>query len=168
MRLLVVVASFLAVAGAQAQSLRSTIESSGAKVGAAMKKKDFNALNKAVKSMVTPDFVYIENGQKQNVDTMLANMKMGIGVMQKVTVASAKILTLTEKGNSAKSKAQHTIGGQMPGPDGKPHTMMIVGTVEETYVKKNGKWLMSKMNWLSQKMTMDGKPVDPAAMGGGK
>lgn len=168
MRLLVVLASALLVAGAHAQSLRSTIDAGNAKVASAMKKKDFVALNKAIKGIVTPDFVYVEAGRKQNVDTMLANMKMGIGSMGKVTVASAKVLALKEKGSTASAKTQHTIGGTMPGPDGKPHEMTIVGSVEETYVKKGGKWKMSKMVWLSQKMLMDGKPMDAAAMGGGK
>lgn len=168
MRCLLILASFLAVTAAQAQSLRATIDASNAAVAKAMLKKDFKALNKAIKSTVTPDFVYVEAGQKQDVDTMLSHMKTGIGGMGKVTVAKAKVLSLKEKGSTAMAKAEHTIGGTMPGPDGKPHVMVIIGSVEETYVKKGGKWKMSKMVWLSQKMTMDGKPMDPSAMGGGK
>jgi ketosteroid isomerase-like protein len=168
MRSIVILASLLAFASAQAQSLRASITTTNTQVANAMKKKDFAALNKAIKGTVTPNFVYVENGQKQNVDQMLANMKMGIGMMKKVTVAQAKVLSLKEKGNTGVAKAQHTIGGLIPGPDGKTQTMVVTGTVEETYVKQGGKWKMSKMHWLSQKMTMNGKPFDPAAMGGGR
>lgn len=171
MRSLFVIASLVvAVASAQGQSLRAEADAAGKAIGAAMKKKDFAALSKAMKASCTKDFVYIEKGVKgppQNIDQVIEGIKMGLSSMSKVTVADAKILSLKEKGNTGWAKAQHTMGGITAGPDKKNHTMIIVGTVEETYVKQGGKWKMSKMVWLSQKMTMDGKPMDPAMMGGG-
>lgn len=171
MRSILVLVSLVAVvASAQAQSLRAEIEASGKAIGKAMMKKDFVALAKEMKATVTKDFVYIEKGVKgppQNVDQVIAGIKMGLSGMTKVTVAKATVHSLKQKGNTAVAKGEHTIAGITMGPDKKPHTMVIVGATEDTYVKQGGKWKMSKMVWLSQKMTMDGKPMDPAMMGGG-
>jgi len=129
-----------------------------------MMKKDVNGLEKAMKAGVTSNFVYIENGQKQTFAEMMTNMKMGIGMMKKITVAKTKILSVKETGNKAVAMEEHTMVGTMVGPDKKTHTSGFTGVAEETYVKEGGKWKMAKMVWKSQKMTMDGKPS--TGMGG--
>jgi Domain of unknown function (DUF4440) len=150
---------------AQADSLKSTIESSNKLITEAMKSKDFAKLTKELKAVVTKDFAYSEDsqpGKPQTFDQMLANMKMGIGSMKKVTVASATVLTVKEKGNSASSTAKHTMAGIVPGPDKKDHVLSYTGISTDTYVKQGGKWLMKSMSFKTTSMTMDGKPFGSA------
>jgi len=47
----------------------------------------------------------------------------------------------------------------MVGQDKKTHTMTFTGTSADTYVKQGGTWKMSKMAWIKQTATMDGKPI---------
>lgn len=144
---------------AQASGLRAELEAWNKAVHKMMMKKDVAGLEKTMKTGVTADFVYIENGQKQNFSQMMENMKMGIGMMTKITKADSKILSLKESGNKATCQVQHMMEGTMVGPDKKSHTNSFIGTAEESYVKVNGKWKMAKMNWKAQKMLIDGKPA---------
>lgn len=124
-----------------------------------MKKKDFATLSKQMKAGTTSDFKYTEEGKTQTFDQMMQNMKMGLGMMNKLTVCSTKLLTLKEKGDKAVATNQHMMVGTMTAPDKKTHTMSFSGVSENTYVKQGGKWKMASMTWKSMKQTMDGKPI---------
>jgi len=151
---------------AHADSLKDQIEASNKAIGAAMKKKDFVALDKLLRAAVTSDFVYIEGKQKMNYDTMFKGMKMGISGMSKVTVVESKTLSLKSSGDKGTAVTQHKMGGIVMGPDKKTHTMVMGGTSTETLVKQGGKWKIAKMVWGSSTYTMDGKPMDASKMGG--
>ena len=153
-----------ALVAAQAQSLRAQVEASNKKIHAAMMKKDMPGLEKLFKAAMTKDFKYVEGGKTMSYEEMVAGMKMGLGSMKKVTVASTKIIAVKEKGNTATTTCEHSMGGITVGPDKKDHTNVFSGMAVESYVKVGSKWLMSKMEWKSSKMTMDGKPM---AMPGG-
>jgi len=159
--LTIAVALIGALAVAHADDLRSQIVASSNKITAAMKKKDFAALSKEMKDGTTSDFKYVEaaSGPPQTRDQMIQNMKMGLGMMDKLTVCTTKLLTLKQKGNTAVGTMEHTMVGTMKGQDKKSHTMSFTGVAENTYVKQGGKWKMASMTWKSQKQTMDGKPV---------
>lgn len=150
-----------AIGAAHAQSLKSQIEAHNKKIGAAMMKKDVEEVGKLFKAGFTKDFKYFENAkaQPQTGDQMIANMKMGLGTMKKMESATSKVLTVKENGSKATVTTQHGMVGTMDMGDKKDHTMGFSGVSEDTYVKVNGKWLMSKMMWKSQKTTMDGKPM---------
>lgn len=160
------VALAIVVACAPAQSLRSAVTSSNKQICAAMKKKDFKALEKIFKSTMTSDFKYEENGQTQNYDQMMAGMKMGLGQYTKLTEVWTKIVSLKETGSTGSGVMSHMMAGTIVGQDKKVHKMTFSGTSNDSFVKQNGKWKMSKMSWGSEKMTMDGKPFDPTKMGG--
>lgn len=150
-----------AIGAAHAQSLKSQIESHHKKIGAAMMKKDTEEVGKLFKSGFTKDFKYFETAKSQphGADQMINSMKMGLGAMKKMKAANSKILSLKENGNKATVSTQHTMVGTMDMGDNKEHVMSFTGVSDDVYVKVNGKWLMSKMTWKSQKMTMDGKPM---------
>jgi hypothetical protein len=156
------------VSYAQADSLKSQVAASNAKITNAMKKKDFATLSKVMKAAVTKDFVYVEDGRSQNFDQMFANMKMGLGSLKKITVCEAKSLSLKQMGNRASGSTRHRLGGSNMGPDKKEHTLVFSGVSTDSYVKQGSMWKLSKMVWKTQSMTMDGKPFDPSKMGGGK
>ncbi len=153
------------VATAFAGSARTEIDAWNKKVTAAMMKKDMANLEKIMKAGVTSDFKHVENGQSLNFAQMFERMKMGIGSMKKLTKATTKIVSITEKGNTAVCKVEHVMEGMMAMEDKKDHKMGFTGIAEHTYVKQGKSWKMSKMEWKTQKATMDGKPMD---MGGGK
>jgi hypothetical protein len=155
------------VAAAQADTLRSQIEAMNKTVGASMMKRDIGGFVKACKGGMTKDFKYVEAGKSESFDKMAEGVKMGFSQMAKVSVAKSKILSLTEKGNKATALTEHTMAySSVPGPDKKSHTVTMVGTSTDTYVKVGSRWMMSSMTWGSQKMTMDGKPMDMSKMGG--
>lgn len=150
---------------AVADDARAQIEASNKVIGKAMMKKDFPTLEKALKEGCTSDFKYVEGKTTQTLPTMIANMKTGLGMLTKVTKAKAEIVTLKVKGNTATGTIKHMMAGTTTGPDKKTHTMTFEGTSSNVYVNKGGKWKLSKMTFLSQKMTQDGKPM--TGMGGG-
>lgn len=151
-------------ATAYAGSLKSEVEASSVKVTAAIKAKDFAKFEKLTRPYVTKDFVHVENGRSMTYDQMLEEMKMGIGMMGKITVCTTKVLGVKESGNEGIAKVKHVMVGTMTGPDKKTHKMAFEGMSADRYRKVNGKWKMYKMEWSEQKMTMDGKPFDPSQM----
>ena len=162
----VLVSCVAVIATAQADSLKADIAKANKAIHKAMMKGDMDALAKSMKAGMTSDFVYVENGQKQTADQMLQNMKMGMSQMGKITMADSKIMEVMEKGNTGTSKTKHMMSSSMKGPDKKTHKMAFTGVSHDSYVKKNGKWMMSKMVWVSQTTTLDGKPMDMSKMGG--
>lgn len=151
--------AILTICLAFGQALRAQLESSDAKVLKAMKNKDMGTIEKLFTAGSTKDFVYVENGQKQDLKTMLQNMKGGFDMMKKITRATLKTLTLKQTGDKAVSTRQHVMEGIITGADKKEHKMSFSGVSEDRYVRQNGKWLMQRMEWKSQKMLMDGKPL---------
>src|SRR4051812_7611675 len=101
------------LAVAQADDLRAQIDASNKVITTAMKKKDFATLAKEMKAGSTADFKYTEAGKSQGFDTMMQNMKMGLGMMQKLTVCQAKLLTLKQKGTTATGTTEHRMVGTM-------------------------------------------------------
>jgi hypothetical protein len=149
----------IALTFARADSLRAQIDASNKVVTTAMVKKDFATLSKEMKAGSTKNFKYTEAGKSQNLDEMLVNMKMGLGMMEKLTVCEAKLISLTQKGDTAVGMMKHTMVGTTKGQDKKTHTMSFTGVSENKYVNEGGKWKMASMTWKSNKQTMDGKAV---------
>ena len=151
-----------------ASDLRSEIEAMNKVVQSAFLKRDIGAFEKAVKSRVTKDFKYSEEGKSMSFDQMVALMKQSFAMSSKVTKADSKIMSLKEKGNSGTCTTSHDMVMVMVDEKKKTHTMGFAGTSTETFVKEKGKWLMSSMTWGEQKMTMDGKPYPAAPAAGAK
>ena len=160
---ILVVASIIVVS-AQAATLKSSILEMNKKVCAALVKGDFKAFEKITRAGVTKNFVYSENGKTESYDEMLKQVKQSMS-MGKVTSASSTLVKLDIKGNSATGSTTHTMKMVTKGSDKKNHTMVVTGKSVEVYVKVGNDWKMSKMTWVSSKMTMDGKALDPTKMG---
>ena len=149
-----------------ASTLRSEIESMNKVVGKCLMKRDIAGFKKSVLGGVTADFKYIEGGRTQTFDEMIATMAQSFKTLTKVNSVTTKILSLKEGLATATSKERHTMSVRSMGPDKKAHTMIMIGVSTNTYRKEGGKWKMSVMDWKNEKMTMDGKPMDPSMMGG--
>lgn len=149
---------------AKADGLRASIETSNRQISRAMMAKDYAALDKLFRASMTKDFKYVESGKSQTYAQMMANMKMGIEQMSKLKI-TIKTLNVKDLGSKGTATIMHTMTGTMIGADKKTHTTSFTGTSMDTYRKEGGKWKMSKMEWKSMKMMMDGKPM-PTGAGG--
>jgi hypothetical protein len=139
-----------------AEDLRSHILAADKMNSRLLEKKDMDGFVKFIKGEVTTDFKYTEGGKTMTFDEMAAELKMGMGAMT-ITHASEKILSLTEKGESATALMNHVVDGTTGDKAKKVHKIRSSGTSLDTYRKENGKWLMASMAWKDSMMTVDGK-----------
>ena len=116
---------------------------------------------------MTPDFQYIDDGTKpQSFDGMIAGMRQGLSVYQKITRVVTAFVSVKENGKAGSAVERHILEGFVFGPDKKSHKLMFIGTSIETFRKIKGKWMMASMSMKTDKMTMDGKPMPmPMPMG---
>ena len=152
---------------ASAQSLKKAIHRMNVDVTRALKNKDMAKFEKITRPNVTSDFKHIDMGKTQSYDEMLTDIKQSFGMIQKFTSASATTNKIRINGDTATSVSHHRMAGIMMGPDNKKHRMLMVGATHDTYRKEDGKWKLAVMEWFNEKMTLDGKPFNPAAMSGG-
>lgn len=151
------------VCGAHAESLQAHIEAGSKAVHKFMMARDVKGFTKYMKGGVTPDFQYVEDGRTLNFDKMCAGMQMGLGQMKKMIRADVKLVSLSEKGNTAVAMTTHVMEGISVGADKKPHKLSFGGTSADTYIKTGGKWKLSKMAWVKQSVNIDGKPLQMGA-----
>jgi hypothetical protein len=59
----------------------------------------------------------------------------------------------------------HNLSGTTMGQDKKLHKFEMGGVSKNDWRREGGVWKMSTFTWISEKMTMDGKPFDPSATG---
>lgn len=159
---IVVGVSFAAISSAD---LKSEINSMNSKIHVAMKKGDMKSLHSIMKSGVTKDFKYIEDGKTMTFDQMFEQMK-GSMAMMKLTNATTKVVSVKEKGTMGSSVEKHVMAGTMTGPDKKTHKMSFSGMSTNTYTKVGKAWMLKVMSWGKSEMMMDGKPMDMSKMGG--
>lgn len=149
-------------ANAAGQSLKASIEAGNKQIEKALLSKDIAKFEKVVRPMMTKDFVHVENGQSMNFDKMVETMKQGYGMLDKITKVKASATQIKESGKTGSCIMAHEMTGTVKGGDKKTHVLAFVGHTKNSFRKEGGKWLMSRMEWVDQKMTMDGKPFNPA------
>lgn len=167
MKLIAVTFAALSLVAISSADLKSELKEMNARTGNAMVKGDMKSLEAMMKAGVTKDFTYTEAGKTMNFSQMMEMMKQSMGAM-KVTSAHTDIVTVKEKGNMGVATQKRTLTGIMTTPDKKTHKMSFGGMTTDTFVKVGKEWKMQKMVWGKNTMMMDGKPMDPAKMGGGK
>jgi len=159
----------MSLAVSASADLRSQIESMNRTIEHAMVRKDIKAFNKVMRNWVTPDFRYVEMGRSMSYDDMVKQMGGGFAMTERVKSADSKILKIDMKGSHALVRSQHDMVSLLHGgPKEKAHVMRYHGISGDTYVRMNGKWKLAKMEWLTEKMTLDGRPFDPAQSGAAK
>lgn len=126
----------------------------------------------ATLAMETPDFVSKgEGGRTMNGKQLAEQMKAEHGRM-KLKTMTIKIDKMAIHGRTADVTTSFAFstemvdkGGQM-GPKGKAHLMAATGTIHNTLVKTAQGWKFKTMDERAGAVTMDGKPFNPAGMGG--
>ncbi len=105
------------------------------------------------------------NGQRMNRQQAEQALQMNAAMIPAGGKATNKIDTITVKGNSATVVGTGTFEASVPGPDGKPGRMKIVSRSRDVWKKTGSTWLMVSSTELSQQITLNGKPFNPAMMG---
>jgi ketosteroid isomerase-like protein len=147
---------------------RKDIEALYGKLEHAFMKKDVAA----VENLQTPDFTHKgADGKVTSGKEVDAQMRQQFA-MQETAKMNIKVVKCVIKGKTAKADTTFTYiatmkdkDGQM-GPKGKIHTLTMAGGVGNDLVKTAQGWKFKSMEQHVGKMTMDGKPMDPNAMGG--
>ncbi|MBI5705588.1 MAG: nuclear transport factor 2 family protein [Armatimonadetes bacterium] len=131
------------------------------KTVAAFKNKDISYFEK----MSTKDFTYVGKVEgTQDKKTAMAGLKQMFGMAKSVDY-KPKVLKITAKGNAAVVSLEETFSSAIDMGDGKAHKMVAVGWADEHFRKEGGKWMLAKIvETKAGKMTLDGKPFDPAMM----
>lgn len=116
----------------------------------------------------TADFTYTSGGQTQKKKDALSGLKMMFD-SSKTIKYTFKITGFKKvKNGFAVTLDNHYEMVTMPGPDKKTHLMVMDQTSKETWTKSGKTWLLSNITDIGKgKSTMDGKPFDPATIGGG-
>ena len=137
------------------------IKATHSKLLAAFKAKNADV----IKSLFTKNFTQPANGMTFNRDQAVAQMTQGS--------ASAKVewtmSGLEVRGDKAaytsnyKFETTSVDNAGMLGPKGKTHKMSGTGVQKVHMAKEGGKWLYSRLEGVSSKLMMDGKPFNPQA-----
>ncbi len=130
--------------------------------------KAFNAEDvKTIMACGTKDFKFKQkNGPATDAKATGEMLKAQFDAPGKMKT-TMKIESCKVTGNTATVVGTMNMAGKMPGPDGKPHEMTGWSKTKDSLVKEGGQWKIKLIDTLEEKMTMDGKPFNPAAMSGG-
>ena len=167
MKLLTVTFAAVSLVAISSADLKSDVTSISSKVTGAIMKGDMKSLESVMRSIVTADFKYVEGGKTMTFDQMWKPMKASMSGIR-CTMAKSTVSGLKEKGNMATGVETHHMMGTMIGADKKSHKLTVDGTSTNTYMMVGKSWKMSKRVTGENKMTIDGKTIDMAKMGGGK
>ena len=113
----------------------------------------------------TPGFTYVDSaGNTQNKAQSMQGMKqmfaMSTNVKAKFTRGA-----VSAKGNTGTARYKGFFSMDVKGPDGKVAKMTMSTQTVETYRKSGNMWLVHQIKETApSKMTMNGKPFDPAMM----
>lgn len=139
---------------------RKAIEAQYAKIGAAMAKKDIDAVAK----FCAPDWKNkAANGKTMTLEEWKTTLK--IGIQQFGTVKfSVKVKTVKLKGNVATVSNDQTFEATVvDAGDNKTHIFKQVEDCNDVLVKTPKGWLLKSSETVSAKEYRDGKPTKPGA-----
>ena len=94
-----------------------------------------------------------------NLSKMLETVKGGLASMSKVTVAKSELQSLKIESKIAHAVTKHTVAYESKSEDGKLHKFVSSGVTHDEYRLVGKDWKMSKMEWVKNDLTVDGKPV---------
>jgi ketosteroid isomerase-like protein len=138
---------------------KADIRAAYTKISAAMASKNI----KAVMALGTPDFSETQHGKTYNAADSTKMMTEEFKQM-KTLEATMTANDISVKGKTAVVKSSYVMKGDMLTPDGKTHKMSSTGTSRDTLLKTGKGWLFKKVEGLSEKTLLDGKPFDPSKM----
>jgi len=128
-----------------------------------------------VMSVGTPDFSMKMGGMVMSAQQVKSQMKMNFDMMKTAPKFTMTIRTMDIKKNSAEVLSTGIMSADivdtpgMFGKKGSKHKLTDEQTSKDTWVKTGNSWKMKVTETVSEKMTLDGKPYNPAGAppGGG-
>lgn len=139
-------------------AVRKELEADYAKCIAGMKKKDI----KPFLNLATSDFTMTQNGQTMNRQNAEAALQKQFAMTTSVDKMTIKIQSLKVSGNTAVVNTQSDVAFTMNGQDKKPHKFTDSEADKDTWVKTPKGWRLKSEETLNAKITLDGKPFNPA------
>ena len=160
MKRLALVAALVAVTvpvlGQVDKKVEKELQSGYAKVIAAIKKKDANAVMKSM----TADATMTEMGRKmtrKEFEPMLREQIKSVDV-QSSTIKFSKV---TAKGGTANAEYTETMKGKMKTPDGKTAQLESTSKYKAVFKTVGGEWKLKSSETIgSPEVKLDGKPVN--------
>jgi hypothetical protein len=114
---------------------------------------------KALEAVLAPDVVFVQKGKSIGRKEALVNMRQFFGMMKTLN-AKFTVLKATQKGSDIVTTVNYTFSGLMTDPQAKKdHKMVNTGTARYTWAQTKKGLMMKRLENLSEKMTMDGKPM---------
>ena len=154
----------LGFAGAAKADDKQDIAALYAKLDKAVVAKDL----KTIMATGAPGFTYTEAGHTMSGDQVSAQMQQQFQATTGTPKSKTTVTSVVVKGTTAVVGSIGVTELQMVLPDGKPHKLSSTSKTSDTLTKTAKGWLFQKINILSNKMTLDGKPFDPSKPPAGK
>ena len=148
----------LSAAGSAHADDKSDIKSVYNRLGSAMKAKNADK----VASLLAPNFTQnMKGGRSMSLKQALSQMKMEFQSIKSFDKFDITLTSINVSGKNANVNTSYTMKGTtMPmGKDKKSHVLAGTGTTTDKLVKTSGGWKFLSTTDVSQKMTMDGKPI---------
>lgn len=148
------------VAFAGADDYKAQIQKGHDMVSKMALKNDGAGLSKALASFTTKDFVWKEqNGTKLTLAQWQGMMQSQMKMI-KVTAWKFTLKDFKQAGNTLTNMTTLNMTATMKNPKtGKPSVVKSVSTARETYVKVGKDWKLKMIESLTDKSTVDGKPM---------
>jgi len=152
----VLIIAVAAIATADDKAVRKELEAGYAKFTKAMMAKDV----KGLMAIAGPDFQYVSKNGKMNRAQIEAMLTQQFAMTDRFTSATVKINSLTVKGDTVVAAVSNYGAALLKGGEkGKAMKMETKGTSSDTWKKVKGKWLISKVETLTENTLIDGKPI---------
>lgn len=114
---------------------------------------------KALMRLCAKDFTAKQNGQVYTAAQIRAQMDTQFKTIKKVDSVKTTVTSLKIDRERAAAATSFVYVGTIVGADGKPHKMVFKGSSKDSLVKVSGKWLFKSTELVSEKGTLDGKPI---------
>lgn len=149
------IATAATVSAVDLKAARKGITAEEAKFCKALMHKDMSWFE----AVAAPNFTETDmSGKKSGRNTSLQDMKAGMKPVT-FTKVETRLLSLKQSGKSFVAVTQNVVEGRARGADGKTAKFKDTGTQRETWIQSGKKWMITSLVSLTDKMTVNGKPM---------
>jgi ketosteroid isomerase-like protein len=139
-------------------TVRQELEAAYEEAGRAYREKDAAS----VLDRVTADFTQrMPDGQTISLSEAEAALTEWFATTDNVSRYSVQIDSLTVQGEEAVAVVKETVTTTFADPTGKSHERAQTNTARVTWLQTERGWQIRHSEYLTAKMTVDGKPVQP-------
>lgn len=139
---------------------KSDVQALYNKLSAALKKKDI----KAIEALTTPKVVNkTADGRTLTRDEWMKSLDEQLKTFTALNSAVFTVTGVKMTGGNVVADSSLHLAATIADPNGKPHKLDVTNKEQDTWTKRNGKWLLLIQKDLPGGVTLiDGKPFPPA------